>query len=114
KRAGIAVAILLVLVVLAIAASRWLLFTEAGLQFVLARIEHLSTVSITTKGARGTIARSISADEIVVDHEAAHIVARNVHIAPHLLRILSHVAAIEDAHVGSLEMTLKARPPQPE
>ena len=26
--------------------SRWLLYTEAGLQFVLARIEHLSTVSI--------------------------------------------------------------------
>ena len=87
KGARLGIAIVLVLVALALAASRWLLFTEAGLQFVLARIEHLPTVSIKTTNARGTIAGSLSVDEIVVDHEALHLVARDVRVKPHLLHI---------------------------
>jgi len=114
KRKGIGIVILVALLALALLASRWLLFTEAGLQFVLARIQHLATVSITTTDARGTIAGSLDAREIVIDHDAVHIVARDVHLRPHLRRILAQVAAIEEATIGSLDVTLKSRPPQPE
>jgi hypothetical protein len=42
----------------------WLINTEAGLHFVLRRLETLSSVSITTSGARGTIGGPLAFDSL--------------------------------------------------
>jgi translocation and assembly module TamB len=114
KRAAIVLAVLLVLIGASLAITRWLLFTEGGLAFLLARIERLPSVSIVTRGVRGTLADSLVADEIVIDHEALHVVARDVRVDMALLRLMSQVAAVDAATIGSLDVTLKSRPPQPD
>jgi translocation and assembly module TamB len=114
KRVVIAIGALSVLALGAVAVSHWLLFTEAGLAFVLQRIEHLSTVSIVTRGARGTIASGLSAEHVTIDHAAIHIELEQLSIAPDLARILGQTAAIDRLEVGRLDVTLKHRPPQPE
>ena len=54
----------------------WLLFTQQGLDFAIAQLDRLPTLQIEVRGARGTIAGPLTADSVVVDHEAAHVVAR--------------------------------------
>jgi translocation and assembly module TamB len=114
RRFVIATGVLLVLALGAIVASHWLLFTEAGLAFVLKRIEHLSTVSIVAEGAQGTIASGLSAQKVTIDHEAIHIELERLSVTPDLARLLVQTAAIERLEVGRLDVTLKHRPPQPE
>ena len=114
RRTGIVIGVLLTLVLIAAFVSRWLLYTEAGLQFVLARIEHLATVSIVTRGASGTIAGGLAAEHITIDHEAVHIELDRVRITPDLARILAQTAAVDRLESGVVDVTLKHRPPQPE
>jgi hypothetical protein len=106
--------VLLALGLVAALVSRWLLYTEGGLQFVLARIEHLATVSIVTRGASGTIAGGLAAQHITIDHEAVHVELERVRITPDLARILTQTAAVDRLEVGAIDVTLKHRPPQPE
>jgi translocation and assembly module TamB len=114
KRVVIAIGTVLVLVVGAIAASRWLLFTESGLAFILRRIEHLSTVSIVASGAHGTIASGLSAQKVTIDHAAVRIELERLSITPDLARILAQTAAVDRFVVGRVDVTVKRRPPQPE
>ena len=60
----------------------WLLFTQQGLDFALAQLTRLPGMQIEVRGARGTLAGSLAADQIIVEHEAAHIVVRGLSVNP--------------------------------
>jgi translocation and assembly module TamB len=113
-RVAIALGVLALLVLGAIAASHWLLYTEPGLRFVLARVSSLSAMKIETEGARGTIAGGVAAESITIDHAAIAIRLERVRVTPDLIRILGHVAAIDRLELGAVDVQLKRRPPQPD
>ena len=91
----------------------WLINTEAGLHFVLRRLETLSSVSITTSGARGTIGGPLAFDSLVIDHEAVRIEARDLRLEPELTNLLSRTISITRAEAAAIEVTLHRREPQP-
>jgi translocation and assembly module TamB len=105
--------LLLVLVAGLAVFSGWLLNTEAGLKFVLSRLESLSAVQITTRGARGTIGGPMSFDSVVIDHEALRIEARSVSLEPRLASLVSRTIALARVSAGAVTVTLKERAPQP-
>lgn len=107
-------ALLLVLAVLGLAAfAGWLLNTEAGLQFALARLETLSSVSITARGARGTIRGPLSFETLLIEHEAVRIEASEVELEPRLSNLLSRTLSIARLRVGAVTVTIRPREPQP-
>jgi translocation and assembly module TamB len=106
------VLLLAVLVGLTVWAA-WLLNTEAGLRFVLRRLETLSAVSVTATGARGTLDGPLTFDKLVIDHEAVRIEARDVRLAPELGNLLSRTISITSVEAGALEVVLRRREPQP-
>ncbi|MGB7737770.1 MAG: translocation/assembly module TamB domain-containing protein [Steroidobacteraceae bacterium] len=91
----------------------WLLFTQPGLDFAVARLDRLPTLKIEVRGARGSIAGPLTADSIVVDHAAAHIVARGLNVNPEPGGLIVGHLGLEELQVSRLEVTLKERPPQP-
>lgn len=93
--------------------ATWLVNTEAGLHFVLRRLETLSAVSITASGARGTLSGRLEFDTLVIDHEAVRIDARELRLQPELSNLLSRTISIVSAEAGTLEVTLRRRGPQP-
>jgi len=105
--------LLLVVVVGLTLCAGWLINTEAGLHFVLRRLETLSSVSITTRGARGTIGGPLAFDSLVIDHEAVRIEARDLRLEPELTSLLSRTISITRAEAGAIEVTLHSREPQP-
>jgi translocation and assembly module TamB len=107
-------AILLLAVLVAIPVlTGWLLNTEAGLHFVLRRLESLSAVSITSEGARGTIGGPLSFDRLTIDHDAVRIEVRELHLEPQLGSLLSRTISIARVEAGAVGVTLRKRPPQP-
>jgi translocation and assembly module TamB len=91
----------------------WLLFTQQGLEFAIAQLSRLPTVKVEVRGARGSIAGPLSADSVVVDHAAAHIVARGLTVNPEPSGLVVGHFGLEGLAVSRLEVTLKERPPQP-
>src|SRR5678816_3796929 len=85
--------------------AAWLVNTEAGLHFVLRRLETLSAVSITASGARGTLSGPLEFDTLVIDHEAVRIDARKLRLHPKLSNLLSRTISIASAEAGTLEVT---------
>jgi translocation and assembly module TamB len=94
--------------------SYWLLYTEPGLQFAVSQLQRIPGVQIEVAGARGRLAGPLAADRIVVDHEAAHIVARGVRVDPDAAGLLVGHVVLDGLSVGSADVRLKQRPPQPE
>ena len=110
---GIGGILLLFVLVGLTALAGWLINTEAGLQFVLRRLETLSAVSITASGARGTIGGPLAFDSLVVDHEAARIEVRDLRLEPELTNLLSRTISIRRAEAGAIEVTLRRREQEP-
>ena len=52
----------------------WIIYTEAGLRFAVGCLpEKLGPVTLIIEGAKGSIARGVSADVVDVQHERAHV-----------------------------------------
>jgi len=94
--------------------TSWLLFTQQGLQFALAQLQRIPSLQIDVRGARGTIAGSLAADQITVDHEAAHIVIRGLSVDPDASGLFVGHLELNDLTVAQIAVTLKERPPQPD
>ncbi len=92
----------------------WLLFTQQGLDFAIAQLDRLPTLKVEVRGARGSIAGPLTADSVVVDHEAAHVVARGLTLNPEPSGLIVGNFGLEGLAVSRLEVTLKERPPQPD
>ncbi len=92
----------------------WLLFTQRGLDFAIAQLGRLPTLQIEVRGARGSIAGPLTADSVIVDHEAAHVVARGLSVNPEPGGLIVGRFGLEGLAVSRLDVTLKERPPQPD
>ena len=95
-------------------ASYWLLYTQPGLQFALSQLQRIPNVRIEVTGARGTLAGPLAADQVVVDHEAVHIVARGVRVDPDTSGLFVGHLGLDELTVASADVRLKQRPPRPE
>jgi translocation and assembly module TamB len=106
---------LVLLLALALAwLSYWLLYTQPGLQFALSQLQRIPNVRIEVTGARGRLAGPLAADQVVVDHEAAHIVARGVRVDPDTSGLFVGHLGLDELTVASADVRLKQRPPRPE
>ena len=91
----------------------WLLFTQQGLEFALVQLGRLPNVKVEVRGARGSIVGPLTADSIVVDHEAARVVARGLTVNPEPGGLVVGHLGLEGLAVSRVEVTLKERPPRP-
>jgi len=105
--------VLLLLLIAIPILTGWLLNTEAGLHFVLRRLESLSAVSIKAEGARGTIGGPLEFDVLVVEQDAARIEVRELRLEPQLKNLLSRTISIVRVEAAAVDVRLRKRPPQP-
>ena len=89
------------------------LYTEQGLQLLLARLQDLEKVKIEVYGAHGVLAGPLFADRVVVDHEAVHIEARGLQVDPEFSGMLGGLVTLAGLNVANLEIVLKKREEQP-
>ena len=92
----------------------YLLYTPDGLRFVLRQLSRLETVKIQVVGATGTLAGPLSADRIVVDHEAVHVDVRGVRCELRARHLLTGTVRLDGLAVDHVDVTLKERQPPPE
>jgi len=90
-----------------------LLYTPEGLDLLLRQLGRLQTVKIDVTGAHGVLAGAISADRVVVDHEAVRIEARHLRVHPGWYGALTGHVSLDEVSVGKIEITLKQREEQP-
>ncbi|MFO1407683.1 MAG: translocation/assembly module TamB domain-containing protein [Steroidobacteraceae bacterium] len=90
-----------------------LLYTNEGLRWVLGQLGGIDGVRIVVDGAEGTLAGPVSFRRVLVDHEAVRIVATDVHGDPSVPALFAGRLSLDGARIGSVEVTLKERPPQP-
>jgi translocation and assembly module TamB len=90
-----------------------LLYSEQGLQLLLARLQDLEKVKIEVYGAHGVLAGPLSADRLVIDHEAVHVEARGILVDPDFGGLLAGMVTLTGLEVANLEIVLKKREEQP-
>lgn len=90
-----------------------LLFSERGLQALIARLAQVDGVRIEVEGARGVLAGPLSAERVVVDHEAVRIEARGVRLDPTLGGLFSGLVTLETLEVDGVDVVLKKSAEKP-
>ena len=103
---------LLLLIVGGVLAHR-LLYTQAGLEFALEQLHRVPGVRIEVSGAEGTIAGPLDVARLVVDHEALHLEAQDLHVALQARALLAGAVHLRDLSIGRAAVRLKERPEQP-
>jgi translocation and assembly module TamB len=106
--------VLLLLAGAAVMLGHRLLYTQAGLDFVVRRLGSLQDIRIEVTGARGTLAGPLSVDRIVVDHEAVHIDARGIRVVSRPRGLIVGRVTLDGLSASKVSVRLKHRPPQPE
>ena len=99
-------------VLLVISFLAWVIYTEAGLRFVVARLpEKLGKVTLKIEDVRGTIAGGFSAALVDVDQELTHVrvenAARRASISG---RCWSGASSVRDAHAELVLVEVKRAP----
>jgi translocation and assembly module TamB len=78
RRLKIAALIFGLLVLILLALLTWVIYTEAGLRFAVARLpEHLGKVTLKIESVRGTIAGGFGAERVDISQERAHVRVEN-------------------------------------
>ncbi|HEV7608305.1 MAG TPA: translocation/assembly module TamB domain-containing protein [Steroidobacteraceae bacterium] len=107
KIAALIVGLLALLVLLFLA---WVLYTEAGLRFAVARLpEHLGKVTLKIEKVHGTIAGGFGADRVDVDQERAHVRVENGAARVNFWPLLVGRIAVRDAHADQVLIEVKRR-----
>jgi translocation and assembly module TamB len=109
KIAGLAIATLLILLVSFLA---WVIYTEAGLRFVVASLpEKLgkSQVKLEIKGVNGTIAGGFDAERVDVVHEVSHVVVTKGRARVNFWPLLAGRISVREAHADLVEITVRKR-----
>ncbi|HEX7374893.1 MAG TPA: hypothetical protein VF277_07955, partial [Steroidobacteraceae bacterium] len=90
-----------------------LLYTPEGLDLLLRQLGRLDAVKIEVSGAHGVLAGALSAERVVVDHEAVHIEVRNLGVHPQWSGALAGIVTLDELTIGSIAIRLKEREDQP-
>ncbi|HXW10424.1 MAG TPA: translocation/assembly module TamB domain-containing protein [Steroidobacteraceae bacterium] len=104
---------LLLIAVAAVLAHR-LLYTQAGLEFALSQLHRVPGTRIEVTGARGTLAGPLDVSRLVVDHEALHLEARDVHVELQSNTLLAGKVRLRGLSIGRVALRLKDRPERAE
>lgn len=96
--------LLLVLVAAGTAAGAWLIGTEAGLGWALARAQSASGGKLAVEGARGVLAGAVSFERLAYRSEGTTVEARGVRTELGLLEALGGRLALDPLQVEFLEI----------
>ena len=99
---------LLLILVLLLA---WVIYTEAGLRFAVARLPEKIGKSMTLQidDVRGTIAGGFSAERVVVDHELTRTLVVKGSARVNFWPLLVGRISVREAHAEHVEITVKKR-----
>jgi translocation and assembly module TamB len=107
KFALLGVASFLVLLVSFVA---WVLYTEAGLRFAVARLpEKMGRSTLRIEEVRGTIAGGFSARRVTVGHELTDVVVVQGRARVNFWPLFVGRISVHEAHADSVEITVKKR-----
>jgi translocation and assembly module TamB len=99
------------LLLLIVAFVLWIINTEAGLKFFVARLpERIGKVTLAVKDVRGTIAGGFSAARVDVDHELTRTVVENGSARVNVWPLLVGRVAVRDARADLVLIEVKPRP----
>ncbi len=99
-----------VLVVLLISLLAWIIYTEAGLRFAVARLpERMGKVTLKIEDVSGTIAGGFSAGLVDVDHERSHVRVEKGTARVNFWPLLVGRIAAESAMAESLLIEVRPR-----
>jgi translocation and assembly module TamB len=114
RRIKIAALIVGLLVVALLAFLTWVLYTEAGLRFAVARLpERMGKVTLTIENVHGTIAGGFGVVRADIDHERSHVRVDNVTARVNIWPLLVGRIAVREARadVVLIEVRRRLRPP---
>ena len=99
---------LLLLVLLAFLA--WVLYTESGLRFAVARLpERMGKVTLRIQNIHGTIAGGFGADLADIDHERSHVRVENGSARVNFWPLLVGRIAVREARADLVQVDVKRR-----
>jgi translocation and assembly module TamB len=99
------------LLLLMLALAVWVINTEAGLKFAVARLpERIGKVTLKIEGVRGTISGGFSAVRVDVDHELTRTVVENGSARVNVWPLLVGRIAVRDARAELVLIEVKPRP----
>ena len=84
----------------------WLCYTQSGLRFVLAQLDHVPEISIKIRAVSGRLARPLHIDHFELDHERVHIVADQIDLDLNPALLLSGIISVHGS-IDRAEVTLK-------
>lgn len=84
----------------------WLLYTEAGLHWALARAERAADDKLKVEGARGQLSGDVTMERLRFSDETLKLEAKNVIARVHLAALLGGRLALEPLRADSLDLVL--------
>jgi translocation and assembly module TamB len=90
-----------------------LLFTQAGLDFVLGQLDRLPSVRIEVTRPRGTLAGPLAAERVVVDHDAVHVEIDDLRVIANPATLLAGRLTLSSLEAAKVAVRLAERPEQP-
>ncbi|HEX2583581.1 MAG TPA: hypothetical protein VHL14_00500, partial [Steroidobacteraceae bacterium] len=96
---------LAVLLIAAVAVT-WLCYTQAGLRFALAQLNHVPKMTIKAEQVSGTLAGPLHVDYFELDDEHVHVVARNIDLDLNPALLLSGWISVRGS-IDRADVTLK-------
>ena len=114
RRIVLGVEAILLLAVLALAGSAWwLLYTEEGLNWAVARVPSSSEARLAIEGAHGAIARRVDIDRVVFEGPDLRVEAHGVRVRANVFALLAARASIPELHAASIAVELSGenKPP---
>lgn len=109
KIAGLILGSFLAILILFLA---WIIYTEAGLRFLVASLPERmgkSQVRLTIEGVKGTIAGGFSAERVDVDHEISHVVVTNGSARVNFWPLFAGRISVRDARAESVRVEVRKR-----
>jgi translocation and assembly module TamB len=92
------------------AAIYYVIFTESGFQFILARIPHrFGDTTLEIVNPTGSVAHGIHVERVVVDHHLANVRVEDIQGHVKLLPLLWQTIHSPDAYIGKVTVTVKRR-----
>lgn len=100
-----------VLIVVVVSVLAWVIYTESGLQFAVARLpQQLGKVTLIIEDVHGTIAGGFSAKRVDVDHDLTHVLVENGHARVNFWPLLVGRISVRTAQADMTLIEVKKRP----
>ena len=111
RRLKIAVLIVGGFILLLVSLLAWVIYTEAGLRFAVARLpEKMGKVTMRIENVSGTIAGGFSAARVDVDHELSRTLVENGSARVNFWPLLVGRISVREARADQVQIDVKRRP----